>query len=157
MKSSLIIGSSQLGVRCPCCNQSLLTNFDSCGVCGWMPKFLEENPNVFLEETPTEFLEEKSPKISSKKNPSGCLYRYLEHKTLKSGIVATYPRVEGIRNPNNLNHWRWGYNWEEKINGVWKNRSIAVPRRLVSLVKSMISEGKPTSEIRAFIKSRKPR
>ncbi|MBN3947626.1 MAG: hypothetical protein HWQ38_14670 [Nostoc sp. NMS7] len=41
------------------------------------------------------------------------MYKYIENKKLKSGAIASYPRVIGHRHPDNPTHWRWGFNWEE--------------------------------------------
>ena len=116
-------------------------------------KFLEEKHDLPPSYSSTKSRAESEPEFSSKKKPSGCLYRYLEHKKLKSGMIASYPRVEGDRDPDKIDHWRWAYNWEEKIHDEWKNRSIAVPKHLVSVIKTMINANTPALEIREFIKS----
>ena len=116
-------------------------------------EFLEEKHDLPPGHSSTKSRAESEPELSSKKKPSGCLYRYLEHKKLKSGMIASYPRVEGDRDPDNIDHWRWAYNWEEKIHDDWKNRSIAVPKHLVSAIRTMISVDTPALEIREFIKS----
>jgi DNA (cytosine-5)-methyltransferase 1 len=63
---------------------------------------------------------------SSQIHSQGCLYPYLEKKKLLDGSIAFYPRVIGERDPNNPTLWRWGYNWEERVDGIWKGRSIAL-------------------------------
>jgi hypothetical protein len=83
------------------------------------------------------------------------LYRYLENKKLKDGTLVSYPRVAGLRDEDNPNHWRWGYCWEEKIDHEWKNRSISVPKRLVSIVRTMIDLSTPARKIRSFIQGNK--
>jgi hypothetical protein len=66
------------------------------------------------------------------------LYKYLENKKLKSGAIASYPRVEGERDPDNPKHWRWGFNWEEKIDGEWKGRSIgSIPPAVIGMISAM--------------------
>jgi len=85
----------------------------------------------------------------------GCLYRYLENKKLKDGTLVSYPRVAGFRDEDNPNHWRWGYCWEEKIDHEWKNRSISVPKQLVSIVRTMIDLSTPARKIRSFIQGNK--
>ncbi|MHC5725970.1 MAG: hypothetical protein ACYTXY_17925 [Nostoc sp.] len=52
------------------------------------------------------------------------LYPYLETKKLLDGSNVFYPRVIGERDPNDPFCWRWGFNWKEKHNGVWKGKSI---------------------------------
>lgn len=78
-------------------------------------------PENFLEETEPQPLAVQKPKGRQHK---GCLYRYIENKKLKSGAIASYPRMIGHRYQGNPTHWRWGFNWEEKVDGEWKGRSI---------------------------------
>ncbi|WP_143172886.1 hypothetical protein [Scytonema sp. HK-05] len=109
-------------------------------ICNQLP--VNTTPEKFLEET-----EEKQPQrspepaaplsgtsvrsLASPTKQRGYLYKYLENKKLKDGTIASYPRVIGERSPDNPKHWRWGFNWEEKIDGEWKGRSIgSVPTRL---------------------------
>ncbi|WP_313954546.1 DNA cytosine methyltransferase [Aulosira sp. FACHB-615] len=62
----------------------------------------------------------------------------------------------GERDPNNLKHWRYGYNWEEKVNGIWKGRSIgSIPCGAVTLIREMQKAGASKNEIIAFIKRAK--
>lgn len=143
-------------VSCPSCESPLLTLNDSasgsdvgasgCGVCGWT----SEN---FLEETQPQPVAVQKPKSKQRK---GCLYKYIENKKLKSGDIASYPRVIGYRSPDNPTHWRWGFNWEEKIDGEWKGRSIgSVPLGAIALIQSMQNEGVPLEEIIGFIRRSK--
>jgi DNA (cytosine-5)-methyltransferase 1 len=107
-----------------------------------------------LHETPEKFLEKglKSPDIE----PVGCLYPYLETKKLHNGTTAFYPRVIGERNPNNPHHWRWGYNWKEKHNGIWKSRSIgSIPCGAIPMIQQLQCQGASRNEIVAFIKKAK--
>lgn len=86
----------------------------------------------------------------------GCLYKYLENKKLKDGRIVSYPRVDGERDPDNQNHWRWGFCWEEKIDGEWRNRSLGcVPLRILSMVKAMQKMDTPLAEIIRFIRQSK--
>ncbi|MCV3217573.1 hypothetical protein OGM63_29375 [Plectonema radiosum NIES-515] len=85
----------------------------------------------------------------------GCLYRYIENKKLKDGSVASYPRVIGHRDPSNPKHWRWGFNWEEKVGGEWKNRSLSVKLGAIPLIQSMQKEGVKLEEIIGFIRRSK--
>ncbi|MCC5612188.1 hypothetical protein LC612_37040 [Nostoc sp. CHAB 5834] len=133
-------------VSCPSCKSPLLTLNDGCGVCGWIP----EN---FLEETKQQQESVQKPKGRQRK---GCLYRYIENKKLKSGAIASYPRVIGHRQPDNPTHWRWGFNWEEKVDGEWKGRSIgSVPLGAIALIQSMQNEGVSLEEIIGFIRRAK--
>nr|WP_229558042.1 hypothetical protein [Nostoc sp. XA010] len=103
-------------VSCPSCESPLIKLNDGCGMCGRTPEnFLEESKEgVGLKQS------------SKRRQRKGCLYKHLEHKKLKDGTIASYPRVIEHRQPDNPTHWRWGFNWEEKIDGEWKGRSIGV-------------------------------
>ncbi len=116
---------------------------------GWY----EVIPEKFLEETECHKQAVQKPKGRQRK---GCLYKYLENKKLKNGTIASYPRVIGDRKPDNPTHWRWGFNWEEKIDGEWKGRSIgSVPVGLIPMIQSMQREGASLEEIIGFIKRAK--
>lgn len=107
-----------------------------------------------LHETPEKFLEDDSKRLILQSQ--GCLYQYIESKKLHNGITASYPRVIGERDPNNPKHWRWGFNWEEKINGIWKGRSIgSIPCGAVPLIQELQRQGATREEIIAFIKRAK--
>ncbi|MTJ21250.1 DNA methylase [Dolichospermum sp. UHCC 0352] len=116
-------------------------------------KFLEKNldtEELNQETSLTEkFLEESSS--TDKSNACGCLYQYIENKKLKNGTIVSYPRVEGERDKHNYLHWRWGYSWEEKIDGQWKNRSLGVSTKIVTQVANMIYNGNSVQNIREFI------
>jgi hypothetical protein len=117
---------------------------------------IEDNgtPEKFLEESTADTKQLPSRKRRQRK---GCLYKYLENKKLKNGNIASYPRVIGeTRDPDNPKHWRWGFNWEEKIDGEWKGRSIgSVPIGAIALIQSMQKSGVPLEEIIAFIRRSK--
>ncbi|MEH1834451.1 MAG: hypothetical protein V7L29_20835 [Nostoc sp.] len=86
----------------------------------------------------------------------GCLYPYLEIKKLLDGSTVFYPRVIGERDPNNPFFWRWGYNWKEKYNGVWKGKSIgSIPLGAVPMVRLMQQQEAIREDIIAFIKRAK--
>jgi hypothetical protein len=101
------------------------------------------------------FLEETKPVAVSQKTkqPKGCLYKYLESKRLKDGTTVNYPRIDGERDPENPLHWRWGFNWELKINGKWKGRSIgSIPVEIILDIKLMQIDGASLEQIISFIK-----
>ncbi|MBN3945183.1 MAG: DNA cytosine methyltransferase [Nostoc sp. NMS7] len=76
--------------------------------------------------------------LDKKFEPVGCLYSYVETKKLKDGTQALYPRVIGKRDRTNPHHWRWGFNWKEKCDGVWKGKSIgSIPCTAVSMIREM--------------------
>ncbi|MEA5610924.1 DNA cytosine methyltransferase [Nodularia spumigena] len=107
-----------------------------------------------LFATPEKFLEKKVK--TSPRESVGCLYPYLETKKLQDGSTAFYPRVIGERDPNNPKHWRWGYNWKEKVNGVWKGRSIgSISCGAVPMIRAMQLQGATREEIIVFIKRAK--
>jgi hypothetical protein len=118
------------------------------------PEWYEVIPENFLEESWEAAASAQQPKASKQK---GCLYKYLENKKLKDGTIATYPRVIGDkRDPGNPQHWRWGFNWEEKVDGEWKGRSIgSVPVGAIPMIQSMQRENASLEEIIGFIKRAK--
>lgn len=92
----------------------------------------------------------------------GILYRGTNLAGRRVVLVAPFSQeavlvvgVIGERDPDNVKHWRWGYCWEEKIDGDWKNRSIAVPIGAVSLVIGLQNNLVPVEEIVSFIKRSK--
>lgn len=113
----------------------------------------------YLELIPENFLEEtgKSKKRSPNRKPrnkKGSLYKYLENKKLKNGKIASYPRITSdFRDPENPHHWRWGYHWDEKINGKWKGRSIgSIPPGVIAYIQDMRDRNVQLPEIISFIK-----
>ncbi|WP_396019826.1 MULTISPECIES: hypothetical protein [Nostocaceae] len=113
----------------------------------------QPTPENFLEENECTSFPAQQAKPSKQK---GCLYKYLENKKLKSGDIVSYPRVIGHRDIDNPNHWRWGFNWEEKVSGEWKGRSIgSIPVGAIPMIQSMQKEGVPLEEIIGFIKRAK--
>ena len=119
---------------------------------------LEKN-NLDVDEIASQkFLGENISEVSlekKKKVASGSLAPYLEHKKVKDGTIVTYPRVVGDRDKNNPSHWKWGYYYEIKIDGEWKNRSISTPFSIVSQVKIMIECDRSVEEIKTFIMNNK--
>ncbi|RUS93794.1 hypothetical protein DSM106972_095530 [Dulcicalothrix desertica PCC 7102] len=85
----------------------------------------------------------------------GCLYKFVDKKTLSSGAEVFYPRVTGTRDPDNIKHWYWGFSWEEKVDGQWKNRSVRCHTGAVSIVMAMQNQCLPLTEIISFIKDSK--
>lgn len=127
-------------VTCPSCAEPLLTLKEGCAVCGWMP-FQES----VLGET-------------TKRRASGWLEHYTKSKKLKSGIIATYPRVEGERDPDNPAHWYWAYRWEEKRENAKSDngcvtRAVSLPRDKVQAVNLAIARDWPVEKILSFIRS----
>ena len=109
---------------------------------------------VELSATSEKFLE-KGVKASQGES-IGCLYQYLETKKLLDGKTVSYPRVIGERDPNNPFHWRWAFNWKEKINGAWKGKSIgSIPPGAVPMIRLMQQQRATKEDIIAFIKRAK--
>ncbi|AVH63713.1 DNA cytosine methyltransferase [Nostoc sp. 'Peltigera membranacea cyanobiont' N6] len=107
-----------------------------------------------LSLIPEKFLDNdlKAPQPHSQ----GCLYPYLETKRLLDGSNAFYPRVIGERDPNDPFCWRWGFNWKEKHNGVWKGKSIgSIPPGAVHMIRTLQQQGATKEDIIAFIKKAK--
>ncbi|MCC5655178.1 DNA cytosine methyltransferase [Nostoc sp. XA013] len=62
----------------------------------------------------------------------------------------------GERDPNNPFHWRWAFNWKEKINGAWKGKSIgSIPPGAVPMIRTLRQERATRENIIAFIKKAK--
>lgn len=97
-----------------------------------------------------------SPK-NRRKPASGWLERYTENKRLKNGDIATYPRVEGNRDHDIIEHWCWNYRWEEKSpkaksgNG-YITRAVRVRHTKVAAVQNAIALDWPVEKILSFIK-----
>ena len=109
---------------------------------------------VELSATPEKFLE-KGVKASQGESV-GCLYQYLETKKLLDGKTVYYPRVIGEHDPNNPFHWRWAFNWKEKINGAWKGKSIgSIPPGAVPMIRTLQQERATRENIITFIKKAK--
>lgn len=87
-----------------------------------------------------------------KQHQSGCLYPYFSNRKLKDGRIASYPRVEGQRDPDNIEHWYWAYCYEENVDGDWKNRSLPVPKFRVRTIREMIERNAPLEAIKAMVK-----
>lgn len=72
-------------------------------------------------------------------------------------MSATYPRVEGERDPENLEHWYWAYRWEEKRDNAksdngYVTRAVSLPRKKVQAVQLVITLGWSMEKILQFIK-----
>ena len=107
-----------------------------------------------LSTIPEKFLE-KGVK-ASQGGSVGCLYPYLETKKLLDGSNVFYPRVIGERDPNNPFCWRWGFNWKEKHNDVWKGKSIvSIPPGAVLMIRTLQQQKASKEDIIAFIKKAK--
>ncbi|PHJ65052.1 DNA methyltransferase [Nostoc linckia z7] len=95
------------------------------------------------------FLEKETAQNSQQ---AGCLYQYLESKKLKDGSTIEYPKVVGERDPNNPQHWRWGFNWKEKQAGKWKGKSIgSIPHSAIAQIRTMQEQGAKREEIVSFV------
>lgn len=96
------------------------------------------------------------PEPPTKRKASGWLERYTKTKKLKSGDRATYPRVEGDRDPDNSEHWYWAYRWEEKRdtaksdNG-YVTRAVSLPKNKVEAVQLAITRRWSQEQILSFI------
>ncbi|GAA6624243.1 hypothetical protein [Scytonema sp. NUACC26] len=126
-------------------------------ITSWQGAYMsvDDEPSAVLRDEKPFSLEktQQPPKsiIHVTSSSSGSLYRYLKNVRLKSGKIASYPRVVE-RDPDNLNHWYWGYNYKVKEDGSWKSRSLSLPRGKVRMVQCMIERDAPVDEIRACLK-----
>lgn len=115
----------------------------------------EQEPNLVLgdNQNNSSLLEPEPP---TKRKASGWLERYTKTKKLKGGAIATYPRVEGERDPNNSEHWYWAYRWEEKRdtaksdNG-YVTRAVSLPKNKVEAVQLAIARRWSQEQILSFI------
>lgn len=121
---------------CPSCESPLLTLADGCGVCGWLPI---------------------PPELKRKRPASGWLEHYTKNKKLKDGTIATFPKVEGRREPDNPEHWYWAYKYEEKNskakspNG-FITRAVSVPSSKVCSVRYAIASRWSVAKILEFVR-----
>ncbi|WP_200892518.1 hypothetical protein [Aliterella atlantica] len=96
------------------------------------------------------------PKPPTKRKASGWLERYTKSKKLKSGAIATYPRVEGDRNPENNEHWYFAYRWEEKRDTAKSDNgyvtcAVSLPKNKVEAVQLAIARRWSQEQILSFI------
>jgi len=113
-----------------------------------------ENP---LELKPDSVLGESEKSKPSR--ASGWLEHYTKNKKLKQGIIATYPRVQGERDPDNPEHWYWAYRWEEKRGNAksdngYVTRAISLPRHKVQAVNLAIARHWSVKKILSFIRGK---
>lgn len=81
------------------------------------------------------------------KGVSGSLHQFTQKVTNKHGNIVEYPKVNGIRNPNNVKHWRWQISWKEKVEDKWRTRCCKIPSSKVATVKHQILTGEDISQI----------
>jgi hypothetical protein len=86
--------------------------------------------------------------------PSGSLNKFTSRKN-----GQTYPVVVGDRDPNNVNHWNWNYSYKSKMpNGKFVTKTVAVSRKHLTAIETMIASGSSVAEILSFLQStKKPR
>jgi alpha-ketoglutarate-dependent taurine dioxygenase len=70
--------------------------------------------------------------------PSGSLNKFLATNQ-KTG--TTYPKVNGQRDPNNVDHWRWNYTYKLQTPSGSITKSVSVHRKLIPQVIAAISAG----------------
>jgi hypothetical protein len=71
--------------------------------------------------------------------PSGSLNQFVATNK-KTG--TTYPKVNGDRDPNNPNHWRWNYTYKlPTSDGGFITKSVSVHRKLLPQVISAVTTG----------------
>jgi hypothetical protein len=82
--------------------------------------------------------------------PSGSLNKYTSNK---QGI--TYPRIDGNRDPDNLNHWYWQFTYKEpSTRGKLRSRAISVPRKHVATVRSMVAAAASVAAVLSFLQGK---
>jgi hypothetical protein len=82
---------------------------------------------------------------------SGSLHQFVKKVKNRKGQVVEYPKVDGIRNINNVNHWEWHLTWHEKVDDRWKSRCARVKPKHVKRVKELILANAVISEILAVL------
>jgi hypothetical protein len=82
---------------------------------------------------------------------SGSLCQFIQVKKNKIGEFIEYPKVEGERDPKNIDHYFWCYSFKEKIQDKFMTRSKSVPRSKVPTVRDLIAKSTPTAEILVFL------
>jgi hypothetical protein len=79
----------------------------------------------------------------NKGGQTGSLYQYTANKSDKSGVIHTYPKVEGERKREEDSHWYWGFSYVEKEQAKWRDKSAAIPRKKLAEVRQALRDGKP--------------
>jgi hypothetical protein len=119
-----------------------------------LPLELKQERNLVLGDNQNNSVLEPQP--TTRRKASGWLERYTKTKKLKGGAIATYPRVEGEREPNNSEHWYFAYRWEEKRdtaksdNG-YVTRAVSLPKSKVEAVQIAIARKWSQEKILSFI------
>lgn len=98
------------------------------------------------------------PEPTTERKASGWLERYTKTKKLKSGNSATYPRVEGEREPNNSEHWYWMWRYELKDSSAassrgYRTKAFHIEISKVLVVKSAIAQGLGIDQILSIVRS----
>ncbi|MGK7947210.1 MAG: hypothetical protein AB4058_22365 [Microcystaceae cyanobacterium] len=141
--SSPKISPKKKCVDCASCDRCGNTDHYFCLTLG---KYFEKDEDACKQFIPISAgtIREISPK-----KKSGTLYRFIQNKTNKNGEVKTYPKVKdgSPRDPNNPDHWFWGYCWDAKVNGRWKTKKRSVKRERLEDVKRAIAKNVPVDEI----------
>jgi hypothetical protein len=110
-------------------------------------------------EFPLELLETQKKRRGArgKEQASGWLEHYTKEKKLKSGASASYPRVDGERDPENPEHWYWAYRYEEKREGAksdngYVTRAVSLPQCKVEAVRLAIARQWSVEKILQFVR-----
>lgn len=95
---------------------------------------------------------------TTKRKASGWLERYTKTKKLKDGTNATYPRIEGEREPNNSEHWYWMWRYELKDSSAassrgYRTKAFHIEISKVLVVKSAIAQGLGIDQILSIVRS----
>ena len=85
------------------------------------------------------------------KGKNGSLNQFTQKVKNKHGEIIEYPKVNGIRDPNNPKHWRWKLTWKEKIDDRWLTRGLLVQPSQVTKVQKSIAGNVGIEEIWEFL------
>jgi hypothetical protein len=85
------------------------------------------------------------------KGKNGSLNQFTQKVINKNGEVVEYPKVNGIRDPDNPKHWRWKLSWKEKVDEQWVTRGLSVKPSKVAIVKNLITRNVGIQGIQEFL------
>jgi hypothetical protein len=82
---------------------------------------------------------------------SGSLHQFIKKVKNRQGIVVEYPKVEGMRDPENPLHFEWHWTYKIKIDEKFKTKCVRVHPLKALKVRDMILEHSSVAEIEAFL------
>ncbi|MCY7337950.1 MAG: hypothetical protein LH613_17350 [Chamaesiphon sp.] len=87
---------------------------------------------------------------------NGSLNQFTQKVKNKSGEVIEYPKINGIRDPDNPQHWRWHFTYKGKDkDGKYRTHTLSVRPQQVEAIKVLILGNVQLEAILAYLKSSK--